>query len=161
MEHRFRNNALNNAEAPNNRQSASTEMPSNQAKALSGSRCSRALSGPTSTSTFPTALVPHIPANAITGDSSTSESSKKTYAVHTPERSVSQESQVNYSVNRQLAMSSIKGNIRAIKFDGKDKASYSPWKTALELEIEELVLSAAEWLEILQLRTSEVALRIF
>ena len=57
-------------------------------------------------------------------------------------------------------MSSIKGNIRAIKFDGKDKASYSPWKTALELEIEGLVLSAAEWLEILQLRTSEVALRI-
>ena len=69
----------------------------------------------------------------------------------TPERSISQEGQLNYSVNRQLALSSLKSNTRAIKFDGKDKASYSPCKVAIELETEGLFLSDAEWLEILQL----------
>ena len=67
---------------------------------------------------------------------------------------------MNYSVNRQLALSSLKSNTRAIKFDGKDKASYSPWKVAIELETEGLFLSDAEWLEILQLRTAGIALEL-
>ena len=75
---------------------------------------------------------------------------KVTPRIQTPDRSVSQESQMNYAVNRQLALSSLKGNIRAIKFDGKEKASYAPWKAALELETDGLFLSEAEWLEILQ-----------
>ena len=59
-----------------------------------------------------------------------------------------------------MALSSIKSNTRAIKFDGEDKASYSPWKTAIELEADGLFLSDAEWLEILQLRTTGSALKI-
>ena len=73
---------------------------------------------------------------------------------------MSHEGQLNYAVNRQLALSSLKGNVRAIKFNGKDKASYAPWKTALELETGGLLLSDAEWLEILQLRTSDIALEV-
>ena len=80
--------------------------------------------------------------------------------VLTPERSISQEGQLNYSVNRQLALSSLKSNTRTNKFDGKDKASYCPWKVAIELETEGPFLSDAEWLEILQLRTAGIALEL-
>ena len=124
MDHRFRNNALNNTEAPNNRQSASTGMPSNQPSALSDFRCSRAPSGPTAT--FPAASVPSVPLSALHGNSSNSESPNQTCRINTPDRSMSQESQLNYAVNRQLALSSLKGNVRAIKFNGKDKAAYAP-----------------------------------
>ena len=87
-------------------------------------------------------------------------SEKGTPKIQTPDRSISQESQMHYSVNRQLALSSLKSNTKAIKFDGKDKGSYSSWKIALELETEGLFLSDAEWLELLQLRTTEVALQV-
>ena len=88
------------------------------------------------------------------------DSSEVSARMLTPERIISQESQLHYSVNRQLALSSFKCNTKTIKFDGKDEAPYSPWKVAIELEAEGLLLSEAEWLEILQLRTSSLALEI-
>ena len=156
MDPRFRNNALNSTEASKNRQSSSTELPSDQLEALSEIRGSRAIPGPTST--FPNALVPNIPAHAIHGNSSNLASPNQIMRL-TPDRSMSQESQMNYAVNRQLALSSLKSNIKAIKFDGKDKGSYSSWKIALELETQGLFLSDVVWLEVLQLRTTEVALQ--
>ena len=65
-----------------------------------------------------------------------------------------------WAANRQLALAGIKGNFKALKFDGKVATSYLRWKNALKLEVAGLDLSPREWLEMLALRTSHTALDI-
>ena len=65
-----------------------------------------------------------------------------------------------WAANRQLALSGIKGNVRALKFDGKDATIYHGWKNALSMEVAGLDVTAGEWLEILSIRTSHVALDV-
>ena len=66
-----------------------------------------------------------------------------------------------WAVNRQLALAGIKGNARAIKFKGKDASNFYGWKNALVTEVSGLGLTVEEWLELLCIRTSGTALRLF
>ena len=93
---------FNNPGALHNRQSALRGAPSNQPRVISETRCSRVFSGPNSN--FPATLSTSLPRNTIPGNSSNSESPNQLDRLQTPERGVSQENQMNYSVNRQLAM---------------------------------------------------------
>ena len=61
--------------------------------------------------------------------------------------------QRNWAATRQLAVAGIKANTRGVQFDGKDAAIYHNWKANLEMEVSGLEFNAAEWLELLAVRT--------
>lgn len=66
-------------------------------------------------------------------------------------------SESRWSAEKQLAISSIKSNTLAKKFDGIDASAYRRWRASLEDELRDLRLSSRVWLEILELRTASVA----
>ena len=66
-------------------------------------------------------------------------------------------SESRWSAEKQLAISSIKSNTLAKKFDGIDASGYRRWKASLEDELRDLKLTSRVWLEILELRTVKVA----
>ena len=53
-----------------------------------------------------------------------------------------------WAANRQLALAGIKGNFKALRFDGKEASSYLGWKNALKLEVTGLDITPGEWLEL-------------
>ena len=44
-------------------------------------------------------------------------------------------------------------NVPSLKFDGKESLEYLPWKRSLEMETEDLKLTATQWLQLLDART--------
>ena len=65
--------------------------------------------------------------------------------------------QRNWAATRQLAVAGIKANSRSVQFDGKDAAIYHNWRANLEMEVSGLEINAAEWLELLAIRTKGTA----
>ena len=62
-----------------------------------------------------------------------------------------------WSAERQLAISSIKSNTLAKKFNGRDAGFYRRWKADLEREVQGLQYTAGDWLGLLDFRTTGVA----
>ena len=62
-----------------------------------------------------------------------------------------------WSAERQMAVSMIKSNTIATRFNGRDAVQYRRWKADLEDEVKELNYTAREWLGLLDTRTLAVA----
>ena len=62
-----------------------------------------------------------------------------------------------WSAEKQLALSNIKANTLAKKFDGIDASAYRRWKASLEDGLRDLRLTSRVWLGILELRMVKVA----
>ena len=69
----------------------------------------------------------------------------------------SEASDNNLAANKQLALAQIKADNRAERFSGKDASSYLRWKKALKRELHNINPGPEEWLQMLKLRTIDVA----
>ena len=58
------------------------------------------------------------------------------------------------SATRQIVLNGIRGNTRAVLFNGGSATAYKRWKSSLDIETKGLDLSPEEWFQILKLRTS-------
>ena len=69
----------------------------------------------------------------------------------------SESSENNLAANRQLALAKIKADTKAETFNGRDAAACLRWRKALESELRSLDLAPEVRLQMLRLRTSDVA----